>query len=172
MLGRWASPVVTLCLVLGVAWPSSGGEAQAQEGRVEARAFADWQRDVRDRSPEVRARAAKALGRFGPGAVPLLTPALGDPELTVRRAVAEALRAIGPAVVPSMIRALENSEVRIRANAAVVLGGLGPAARDAVPSLARALKDANPRVRELATEAIDRITSTDGSYSTAPLNCH
>ena len=171
-MGQWAGCRVVVCLVVAVAWLSLGDQAPAQEGRVQARAFADWQRDLRDRSPEVRARAAEALGRFGPGAVPLLTPAMGDPELAVRRAAAEALRAIGPAVVPSMIRALENSEVRIRANAAAVLGGLGPAARDAVPSLARALKDANPRVRELATEAIDRITSTDGSYSTAPLNCH
>ena len=171
-MGRRVGYRVVVGLVAGVAWLSSGSEARAQETRVEARAFADWQRDLRDRSPEARAKAAEALGRFGPGAVPLLTPALGDPELTVRRAAAEALRAIGPAVVPAMIRVLESSDVRIRANAVVVLGGLGPAARDAVPSLARALKDANPRVRELATEAIDRITSTDGSYSTAPLNCH
>ena len=161
-----------LWALAGVAWLTLGGQGQAQEARYAGRTFLEWQRELRDQSPEVRAKAAEALGHFGPPAVPLLAPALADQEFRVRAAAAEALRTIGPAVLPAMIRALEHSDVRIRANAAVVLGGLGPAAREAVPSLARALKDANARVRELAVEAIDKIMSTDGSYLTAPLNCH
>ena len=103
-----------------------------------------------------------------------LTGALGDGEYKVRASAAEALVRIGPGpVVPSMIEALRNAEAAVRANAAVVLGAFGPAAKSAVPALARALKDANPRVRELAGEALNRIAST-GSHLPASflLNCH
>jgi HEAT repeat protein len=54
-----------------------------------------------------------------------------------------------------------------------VLGAFGPAAKPAIPALAGALKDANPRVRELAREALNRIVSTEPNDSvTFPLNCH
>ena len=92
----------------------------------------------------------------------------------VRVSAAEALVKIGPGlVVPSMIEALKSPDVATRANAAVVLGAFGPPAQPAVPALARALKDANPRVRELAGQALDRIGSTWPSQPvTFPLNCH
>ena len=54
----------------------------------------------------------------------------------VRASAAEALVRIGPGpVVPSMIEALRNAEAAVRANAAVVLGACGPAAKSAVPAL-------------------------------------
>jgi HEAT repeat protein len=72
-----------------------------------------------------------------------------------------------------MIEALKRPEVPIRANAAVVLGAFGPAAQPAIPALARALRDANPRVRELADEAMTRIMATGPDAPvTFPLNCH
>jgi HEAT repeat protein len=72
-----------------------------------------------------------------------------------------------------MIEALRNPEVGVRANAAVVLGAFGPAAKPAVPALARALSDANPRVRELAGEALQRVASPGAhQLTTFPLNCH
>jgi HEAT repeat protein len=138
------------------------------------RTFADWQRDLRDPSADVRARAAQALAASDQRAVAALTGALGDGEYKVRASAAEALVKIGPGpVMPSMIEALGNPETAVRANAAVVLGAFGPAAKSAVPALARALRDANPRVRELAGEALSRIAST-GSNQPASflLNCH
>jgi HEAT repeat protein len=72
-----------------------------------------------------------------------------------------------------MIEALRSPEVPIRANAAVVLGAFGPAAKPAIPALAGALKDANPRVRELAREALNRIMATEPNDPVNfPLNCH
>lgn len=152
--------------------PGRGGAtpAVARAGRT----LAEWQRDLRDSSPDVRARAAGALAAFEQRAVPVLTAALNDQEYKVRVSAAEALVKIGPGpVVPGMIEALKSPEVPIRANAAVVLGALGPSAQPAIPALARALKDPHPRVRELAGEALNRIMATGPNEPvTFPLNCH
>ena len=155
---------VACLLTLLIAPPATG------QGR---RTLADWQHDLRDPSADVRVRAAQ-LAAFDQRAVAALTWALGDGEYKVRASAAEALVKIGPGpVVPSMIEALRNAEAAVRANAAVVLGAFGPAARSAVPALAQALRDANPRVRELAGEALSRIASP-GSNQPASflLSCH
>ncbi len=165
VLRRSAVSCVLATLALLVATPVAG-----QGGRT----LADWQRDLRDPSPTTRAGAAQALAAFDQRAVSALTGALGDAEYKVRVSAAEALVKIGPGlVVPSMIEALKSMDVATRANAAVVLGAFGPPAQPAVPALARALKDANPRVRELAGQALDRIGSAWPSQPvTFPLNCH
>jgi HEAT repeat protein len=154
------------CLLALLIAPPATGQGQ--------RTLADWQRDLRDPSAEVRARAAQALATFDQRAVAALTGALGDGEYKVRASAAEALVKMGPGpVVPSMIEALRNAEAAVRANAAAVLGAFGPAAKSAVPALTRALKDVNPRVRELAGDALSRIASS-GSNQPASflLNCH
>ena len=174
-LGDWAvvkrvpDRSVVSCLLATLALLDATPVA-GQGGRM----LADWQRDLRDPSPTIRAGAAQALAAFDQRAVPALTGALGDSEYKVRVSAAEALVKIGPGpVVPSMIEALKSPDVATRANAAVVLGAFGPPAKPAVPALARALKDANPRVRELAGQALDRIGSTWPSQPvTFPLNCH
>jgi hypothetical protein len=138
------------------------------------RTLVDWQRDLRDPSVDVRARAVQALVAFDRQAVPALTGALADQEFRVRASATEALVKMGPGhVVPGMIEALRNAEVGVRANAAVVLGTFGPAAKPAVPALARALLDPNLRVRELAGEALNRIASAGPNQPAGlPLNCH
>jgi len=169
---RPAYPLAAACLLavacllaLRVATPAAG------QG---PRTLTDWQRDLRASSADVRARAAQALVIFNQRAVPALTSALGDGEYKVRVSAAEALVKIGPGpVVPSMIEALRNSEVGVRSNAAVVLGAFGPAAKSAVPALVGALKDVNPRVRELAVEALNQIEFPGPNQAvTFPLNCH
>jgi HEAT repeat protein len=105
--------------------------------------------------------------------VPALTGALNDREYQVRASAAEALVKVGPGpVVPSMIKALESRDVPVRANAAVVLSAFGPDAKAAIPALARALKDENFRVRELAGEALNRIIARPNAPVSFPLNCH
>jgi HEAT repeat protein len=138
------------------------------------RTLADWQRDLRDPAVDVRARAVQALVAFDRRAVPALTGALGDKEFRVRANAAEALVKMGADhVVPAMIGALHSAEVGVRANAAAVLGAFGPAAKPAGPALALALGDPNPRVRELAGEALNRIASAGRNQpATLPLNCH
>jgi HEAT repeat protein len=138
------------------------------------RTVSEWERDLRDPSVDVRARAAQALSAFQARAIGPLTAALNDTEYRVRASAAESLVKIGPGpVIPGMIKALDSPDVPIRANAAVVLGAFGPDAKAAVPALARALKDQNLRVRELAGEALNRIAATGPATAvTFPLNCH
>lgn len=146
---------------------------QADEVRYRGRTFSEWRSALKDRSPGIRAGAAEALGQFGSSAVQVLAASLADPELRVRGAAAEALRSIGPAAVPTLVRALESQEIRVRANAATVLGAIGPATREAVLALVKATKDPSPRVRELAVDALNRITTEGvGSYAIFPLTCH
>jgi HEAT repeat protein len=162
---RRSAASVVLGTLLFVASPVLG-----QGGRT----FADWQRDLRDPAVDVRARAVQALVAFDRRALPALTSALGDKEYRVRATAAEAIVMMPPGdVVPGMIEALRSPEGGVRANAAGVLGAFGPAARAAVPALTRALKDPNPRVRELAGEALNRIVSTGSNQpATLPFNCH
>lgn len=69
------------------------------------RTLADWQRDLRDPAVDVRARAVQALVAFDRHAVPALTGALGDKEFRVRASAAEALVKMGPGhVMPGMRR--------------------------------------------------------------------
>jgi HEAT repeat protein len=72
-----------------------------------------------------------------------------------------------------MLEALKSPEVPVRANAVVVLGAFGPVAMPAIPALAQALKDSNPRVQELAGEAMTRITASEPNDPVAwLLGCH
>ena len=159
-----AAVAVMMGTLLLVAAPALG-----QGGRT----LADWQRDLRDPAVDVRVRAVQALVAFDRRAVPPLTSALGDNEYKVRASAAEALVRIAPGhVLPGMIEALRSTEARVRANAAVVLGAFGPAATPAVPALARALKDPNLRVRELAGEALNRIAAAGQNQPTTLLTCH
>lgn len=162
---RRSAASVALGTLLLVASPVLG-----QGGRT----LVDWQRDLRDPVVNVRVRGAQALGAFDRRAVPALTDALGDKEYRVRATAAESLARM-PAgdVVPAMIVALESAEAGVRANAAGVLGAFGPAARPAIPALARALRDPNLRVSELAGEALNRIASEGrGRPSTRLPHCH
>ena len=138
------------------------------------RAPIEWQEDLNNPSLDVRVQAVKALATFEDRAVPALTRALSDKEHRVRSAAVETLSKIGPGpVVPSMLEALKSPEVPVRANAVVVLGAFGPVAMPAIPALAQALKDSNPRVQELADEAMTRITASEPNDPVAwLLGCH
>jgi HEAT repeat protein len=156
----WLAATAVLVPTLGPAQPS--------------RSLSALQRELRDASPDVRARAATDLAAFDQRAVAALTRALNDSEYKVRVNAAEALVKIGPGpVIPAMVEALKSPDMPIRANAAVVLGVLGTQAQHAaVPALARALKDENARVRELAGEALDRIARGATGTGAYPLDCH
>ena len=134
--------------------------------------LADWQRDLRDPATHVRVRATRALAAFDRPAVPTLVSALGDKEYAVRLTALEALVKMGLVhVVPAMIEALGHGDARVRANAATVLGSFGPAAKPAMATLGRALRDSNPRVSELAGDALDRIIAPSHAQGSL-LKCH
>jgi HEAT repeat protein len=112
---------------------------------------------IGDVDPELRARAAKALGRLrDPSSVaPLLDSLLTDPSSFVRTAVARALGSL-PAreTVEFLARSLSDPEWWVRLRAVESLANLGSPARDA---LLGALHDRDPHVAREAARGLDRI---------------
>lgn len=88
---------------------------------------------LRDGDPDVRQRAALALGSAGPGEG-------------------------AEAVVPDLLRALGDSDELVRASAAEALGLLG--AESALPSLRAAERDSSELVRAMAAAAVDSLEAS------------
>ena len=104
--------------------------------------------------------AIVALGRLGApatAAAPTLRSLLTDAEWTIRRAACDALGAIDSSEdsLGALGRCLrdEFKDVRAAAQAALIRQG-----EKAVPLLRRLRQDENEIVRNLATEALDKIT--------------
>lgn len=108
-----------------------------------------------DPSREVRAAAARSLGRLGAvGAVEPLVHALAAK--TIPRSVAgQALLDLGQPALPGLRDLLESGDASTRAIAAELLGLIGGAAEG--PSLLRALTDASAEVRAKAGRALGRV---------------
>jgi HEAT repeat protein len=122
--------------------------------------------------PAVRRSAAFAIGRLGDEAylaVPDLARRLRDEkDAGVREMIASALGEIiiglrenksrwvqaGPALENAL---LNDEDARVRRGAAYGLGAFGPTARNAVPSLRKALQDRSPVVRQNAAWALGRV---------------
>jgi HEAT repeat protein len=127
---------------------------------------------VRSGHPQRRASAAQALGEFGPAAAPAV-PALiaflkeaAASKVPTRDgdAAAHALGRIAPSTptagdaVAALAAALSSTERLTREAAITALLPFGPKAAPAIPAI-RALKDKDPetRVREAASEAMDKL---------------
>jgi HEAT repeat protein len=85
---------------------------------------------------------------------------LGDADVDVRLAAAVALEHYGSAArpaVPALIKALGTPEVELRLAVIRALRAIGPDANPAIPALNTALTDHDPRVRQLAAEAVDKL---------------
>jgi HEAT repeat protein len=107
-------------------------------GRVRSLRSIDTLRELlHDRVPDIRARAAHALGTIGdPGSVPALVAALADPEWPVRAMAAKALGRIpGDDAVRPLCGALTDSQWWVRANAAEALKGKGDEGHRALVSM-------------------------------------
>src|SRR5260370_40773381 len=97
----------------------------------------DWSSDVCSSDLEgafLEPVVTVTLGNLGPGAVPALVQALGDPDVRVRRGTAYALGVMAaPAreAGAALTDALRDREARIRASAAGALDKIGPDARQA-----------------------------------------
>jgi len=89
---------------------------------------------LKDPSPDIRARAANALGHVGdPGFAADLTDTLRDPEWPVRAMAAKALgRVGGRSAIAALCEAIKDRQWWVRSNAAEALRLLGPAGRDAL----------------------------------------
>jgi hypothetical protein len=89
--------------------------------------------------------------------VPALLDALADADGSVRQLAAATLIKIGPDTVPALVVALTTKDAARRANVAYVLGQLGEPAQEALPALAKALKDDDAEVRRRAAYALHNI---------------
>ncbi len=99
---------------------------------------------LKDKSDEVRAHAAYALGRIGAPAKPAASPLVDlmkDESPVVRRQALKALMTIKPGpqvMIPLLVKMLEDSDPGIQAR---VLNGITEAGPAAVPGLVEALKN-------------------------------
>ncbi len=111
----------------------------------------------------VRAAAARALGKIGPGAQAAtsnLTQLLYDPEPYLRMEATIALWRINrqaSEVLPLLITDLSNIASPIKWEIFQALGEMGPDARAAVPAITIELKSRDSRVRQQAAESLWRI---------------
>jgi len=121
---------------------------------------------LKDANPAVRERAARALGRFGPEASPVL-PALLDATRAAdgAPAFADALAQVGPAVLPTLLKTLQDGKTEDSAWILRALRGFGP---PAVPVLIEALKHPTPNIRAAAAATLGDM-GRDGADAVNPL---
>jgi HEAT repeat protein len=119
-----------------------------------------YREGLSDADAAVRLVAAARLRQLGPAAVPArqeLGKALEDADERVANAAAETLVQIGPPAIATLINSLDARPPTARKLALACLAKLGPAAKDAVPSIEKRLKDDDAEVRKLAEIALARI---------------
>jgi HEAT repeat protein len=111
---------------------------------------------LEDANPNVRAGAARALGKIGDQRAlgPLIFRLRYEPDAEVRKPLVWALHLGGERAVAPLIDALRDHDEWVRFGAVVVLAKIGTAA---VTPLMRALYDADAQVRVGAAETLGRI---------------
>jgi HEAT repeat protein len=106
-------------------------------------------------TPDTAARAAIAVGHYGPRARPALARLLE--QLRKGDAATVALVEMGPASIPGLAEALQDNSPKVRRRAAKALRCMGPSARSAVPVLMERLKDSDGGSRAEAALALGEI---------------
>jgi HEAT repeat protein len=134
----------------------------AEFGSAAAAAVPALVRTLRDRSGDVSASAAYALGRIAPDpptVLPALIDALRDGDAAAPDYVVSAIRQLHaePAAVPLLGEMLRDADVLVRRQAAAALGRIGPRAEAAVPQLVAALRDEQDYIRRQAAFALGQI---------------
>ncbi len=146
--GGLAVVVLVGTALLAPASPVNLPDLLGYNGQYQGRSTRSWLKDLDHSDPEVRWRAAHALGAIGTEAPqtvgPLATMMVEDPEPRPRAEAALALSKMAPAAraaVPELALALEDDADPVRMNAALALSQLGTEARPAIPALIRAVQD-------------------------------
>jgi HEAT repeat protein len=113
------------------------------------------------KSASVRARAVRCLGQPGRlhdrAVLKALLVALGDPAKSVRDAAAAAIERAGSldaSDVPALLEGLKGDSPTVRVFALVQLTQIGRGAREALPDVSDALRDADPAVRRAAMDCL------------------
>jgi HEAT repeat protein len=125
-------------------------------GRIwDARAIEPLIAALRDRDHRVRECAADALGAFGAMAIEPLASLLSYKDREIRRSIGRAFARISDGkVIEILASAVQDHRWWVREAAADALTKLG---NRAVPTLAIALENDDPNVRQLAQFALRRI---------------
>lgn len=169
-LGRHGAPAVPSLLrclregsrdarFIAAGWLGAIGPDAGPDAGTVAPALADTLADPWWMSRE---SAARALHNLGPGAAPALPAlrraALNDEHVGVRVAGVIAAAAVGGHAVTGLLaEALGDPDPRVRWAAAVELERLGPLAREAVPALREASRDAETGVAAAARRALAAV---------------
>jgi HEAT repeat protein len=116
---------------------------------------------LKDPESRVVNRAVDALVMIGPASVPALEQSLKEPDLYTRLSAASALGRLGPiskSAVPTLVASLNDPHPLMREETAHALGNIGEgAAPEAVSSLLKMAKDADPALRDSAAEALKKM---------------
>ncbi|MGN6611198.1 MAG: HEAT repeat domain-containing protein [Angustibacter sp.] len=112
---------------------------------------------LRDRDPEVRIVAARALGEVGdPASAAALLAAVSGPQAVPMRIVARSLARLGPGAAPALVESMTSAQAPARAVAAEILG-LGGAVTAVGVLSSHALRDGDEDVRIRCARALGRI---------------
>jgi HEAT repeat protein len=126
---------------------------------------------LKDPDRYVRWAAVRTLGAIGMAArpaIPALTKLLDDPDLDLRQTVAAVLQTLdasgigspknpGQSALTALIRALDQDSAEMRLSALHALAAMGVHATPAIPKMALAVRDADPRVRLAAVQALGAV---------------
>ena len=139
---------------------AAGDQSVVREAPVSPRSEPDLVALLADPEPQLRRRAALALGRIGlPEGVTPLVSLLADPEVEVRQMSAFALGLLGDeTATPALLGALDDPEPVVQGRAAEALGRIGAA--DAAPAI-------GALVRTHVTAAFD-LDPDDLSFPLSP----
>jgi HEAT repeat protein len=153
---------------LGEDWPEGYSARQTRThaakglaalGEAAAEAVPDLLPLLDDKDVDVRAEAARALGRArSPTAVGRLSAGLRDGNERVRALSTEALGLIGvPSAASALVPLLRDTSPRVRREAATALGKVGDRSEPVLAALRKAGGDQNKGVRDQAAAALRRL---------------
>jgi HEAT repeat protein len=122
---------------------------------------AHLQHQLKDANPQVRGRAAFALGQMGAKeAIPQLLTLLDDPDRSVSSRAALALGMMGEpaqAALPQFMTWLQGPDPELRSVAASAIALMGPPAKSTIAQLILNLDDDHPSVRGNCARALGRM---------------
>ena len=151
----------------GTAGPQEAAKAFQQLGPRAAPALPALVEALNHMDEFIRSSSVRAIAAIGsPEAFTAVRSMIDDDREWMRLDAVEALGDLGPAAAPAVPELIEfatgrdeNTDFWVKREAVRTLGKIGPGARSAVPELQKlAASDEDEYVRELANEAIERIT--------------
>jgi HEAT repeat protein len=120
-----------------------------------------WAKALADRDRELRLIAILNLREMGPAAasaVPALVELCKDKEPDLRSKAAQTLAVMGPKTkadaLPALLKLLKDEESDVRQSAITALSRVGPAEKAVASAIVPFLRDANPKLRIAAAEAM------------------